>query len=111
MCVSMRAHARVCMRMCFVLQVLGQVLHGAGAHVCRAPGAGAAAGAGAGAGAGAAGAGAGAGAWAGSGAGSGSGAGAGPSPLFTHPHCSPTHTVHPPTKLIFANLGNPGASK
>jgi len=38
-CVRMRAHARVCVRMCFVLQVLGQVLHGAGAHVCRAPGA------------------------------------------------------------------------
>jgi len=37
----MRARARVCMRMCFVLQVLGHVLHGAGAHVCRAPGAGA----------------------------------------------------------------------
>ena len=90
-CVNMCAHARVCVRMCFVLQVLGQVLHGAGAHVCRAPGAvqecrapGAevhvchAAGAGAGAGAGAAGAGA--------------GAGARPSPLIT---------VHPPTKLYF----------
>ena len=86
-------------RMCFVLQVQGLVLHGAGAHVCRAPGAvqecrapgaeahvcrAAGAGANAGAKAGAAGAGA------GEGAGAGAGAGAGPSPLIT---------VHPPTKL------------
>jgi len=82
----MRAHARVCM--CFVLQVLGQVLHGAGAHVCRAAGAGAAADAGAGAGSGAAGAGA--------------GAGTGPSrsSRFTHPQ-----------NFVFANPGDLGASK
>jgi len=78
----MRAHARVCRA-----AGAGAGAPGAGAHVCRAPGAvqeccapgaGAAAGAGAGAGAGAAGAGA--------------GAGAGPSPLIT---------VHPSTKLYF----------
>ena len=79
----MCAHARVCMRMCFVLQVLGQVLHDAGAHVCRAPGAVQecrAPGAGAHV------------CRAGAAAGAGARPGAGPSPLIT---------VHPPTKLYF----------
>ena len=86
----MCAHARVYMRMCFVLHVLGQVLHDAGAYVCRAPGAvqecrapGAEAHVCRVAGAGAA---------AGVGAGAGAGAGAGPPPLIT---------VHPPTELCF----------
>ena len=70
-------------RMCFVLQVQGLVLHGAGAHVCRAPGAVQECRA------------PGAGAHVCRAAGAGVGTGAGPPPLIT---------VHPPTQLCFCQL-------